>query len=206
MGDRAFLSFKSVINILQISGIFEITRNSEPEVLDMSAITIDFYDSIRDSLDEITNMLHRAYAGLAEMGFNYVAATQSTVVTQKRLTAGIPYVARFDNCIIGTITYYPTAPNDIEEPNYYKNKDVAHFGQFAVSPEMQQRGIGSKLIELVEAHAQLDGKRELACDTAEGVLQLVDYYKRRGYLLIEYHRWPHACYRSIILAKILGPM
>jgi GNAT superfamily N-acetyltransferase len=189
--------------MLQGSGMLKITMSSESEALDMSAITIDFYDPTRDSLDEITNILHRAYARLAEMGFNYVAATQSTVVTQERLIAGIPYVARRNNCIIGAITYYPTVPNDIEEPNYYKNKDIAHFGQFAVAPEMQKRSIGNKLVEFIEAYALRDGKQELACDTADGAIHLIDYYKRRGYRSIGYHQWQHACYRSIILSKTL---
>jgi hypothetical protein len=75
--------------------------------METESITIDGYDAVRDSLDEITAMLHTSYAVLAAMGFNYVAATQSTLVTQERLAAGIPFVARSDDGIIGTITYYP---------------------------------------------------------------------------------------------------
>jgi GNAT superfamily N-acetyltransferase len=180
-----------------------MARDSESRALNTSAITIDCYDPLRDSLDEITDLLHRAYARLVEMGFNYVAATQSSVVTMERLTAGIPYIARLNDCIIGTITYYPTAPDDITEPDYYKRSDVAHFGQFAVSPEMQKQGIGHELVELIEAKALQDGKCEIACDTAEGAIHLIDFYKRRGYRPIGYQQWGHAHYRSIILSKTI---
>jgi GNAT superfamily N-acetyltransferase len=139
------------------------------------------------------------------MGFNYVAATQSTLVTQERLAAGMPFVARSDDGIIGTITYYPKAQHKNTEPDLYQDKDIGHFGQFAVSPEMQKHGIGDKLVKHVERITLVDGKRELACDTAEGAIELIDFYTRRGYKPIGYHRWGHACYRSIILCKTLGP-
>jgi GNAT superfamily N-acetyltransferase len=181
-----------------------MTNNPTSPSLDLSTIAIDFYDPLRDSLDEITDLLHRAYANLAEMGFNYVAATQSSIVTIERFAAGIPYIARLNNCIIGTITYYSTAPDDISEPDYYKRSDVAHFGQFAVSPEMQKQGIGHRLVELIEAKALQEGKCEIACDTAEGATHLIDFYKRRGYRPIGHQQWAHACYRSTILSKSLG--
>jgi ribosomal protein S18 acetylase RimI-like enzyme len=66
---------------------------------------------------------------------------------------------------------------------------------------MQKLGIGSKLVDLVEAKAQQDGKREIACDTAEGANSLIDYYIKRGYRSVGYHRWSHASYRSIVLSK-----
>jgi hypothetical protein len=53
-----------------------------------SAINIDLYDRATDSLEQITHLLHRAYATLAARGFNYVAATQTTLVTESRLSAG----------------------------------------------------------------------------------------------------------------------
>jgi GNAT superfamily N-acetyltransferase len=134
---------------------------------------------------------------------NSDGATQSTAVTEQRLAAGIPYVDKFDSGIIETISYYPTTPNDSKEPSFYKNNAIGHFGQFAVAPEMQKHGLGNKLVQLIEAHAVPVGKRELACDSAEGTTQLIDYKKRRGYRSVRYHQWPHACYRSLILSKIL---
>jgi len=181
-----------------------MTTNAESNTLDKSSVTIGLYDANRDSLEEITLLLHRAYAVLAEMGFNYVAATQSSLVTQERLNAGIAYTARINEQIVGTITYYSTTPKTPEEPDYYKRIEVAHFGQFAVLPEMQNLGIGNNLVELVESVALSEGKHEIACDTAEGATDLIEYYKRRGYRPIGYQQWGHACYRSILLSKSLA--
>ncbi|MBA4078414.1 MAG: GNAT family N-acetyltransferase [Cyanobacteria bacterium PR.023] len=167
---------------------------------------IALYDPTQDSLEEITNLLHQAYASLAARGFNYVAATQTTAITESRLTAGKGYIARLtgEAKIIGTVTYYTTARVAPDEPEYYKKRSVGHFGQFAVHPEMQKLGIGSRLVEFVESLARADGKEEMACDTAEGATDLIEYYTSKGYRLIEYHQWDKACYRSVILSKKLG--
>lgn len=175
------------------------------KTLDTSAIEIDLYDRATDSLEQITHLLHRAYATLAARGFNYVAATQTAVVTESRLSAGKGYIVRQkgNDQIIGTITYYTTARDAPDEPDYYKKVAVGHFGQFAVVPEMQKLGLGSRLVEFAESLARADGKDELACDTAEGATDLIEYYTSRGYKLIEHHQWDKACYRSVILSKSL---
>jgi GNAT superfamily N-acetyltransferase len=172
----------------------------------MTSIKIELYDPLNDSIDEITELLHRAYATLAARGFNYVAATQSSEVTVSRLTSGQGYIARQidSDKIIGTITYYTKPRNAGDEPDYYKKSAVGHFGQFAVLPELQKTGIGHKLVKFVESLAKEDGKEEIACDTAEGANDLVAYYTRFGYRLIEHHQWDKACYLSVILSKSLG--
>ncbi len=167
---------------------------------------IALYDPTQDSLEEITNLLHQAYASLAARGFNYVAATQTAAVTESRLSAGKGYIARLtgEAKIIGTVTYYTTARVAPDEPEYYKKSAVGHFGQFAVHPEMQKLGIGSRLVEFVESLARAEGKGEMACDTAEGATDLIEYYTSKGYRLIEFHQWDKACYRSVILSKSLA--
>ncbi len=182
------------------------SRVFNTQTLDTSAIEIDLYDPEKDSLEQITHLLHRAYATLAARGFNYVAATQTTLVTESRLSAGQGYIVRQkgNDQIIGTITYYTTARDAPDEPDYYKKSAVGHFGQFAVLPEMQKLGLGSKLVEFAESLARADGKGAIACDTAEGASDLIDYYTSRGYKLIEHHQWDKACYRSVILSKSLG--
>lgn len=173
----------------------------------MSEVKIDLYDPSRDSLDEITDLLHKSYAGLASMGFNYVAATQSALVTAKRLTVGNSYIARSDGSkddhIVGTITYYPSTMPGFHEPEHYMKATVAHFGQFAVLPQAQKLGIGNKLMTTIESHAQQAGKQEIACDTAEGASDLIEFYTKRGYRPVGVHQWSHACYRSVLLTKSL---
>jgi GNAT superfamily N-acetyltransferase len=79
--------------------------------------------------------------------------------------------------------------------------DVAHFGQLAVVPRLQGTGVGSALIDVVEQKALDDRKAELACDTAELATDLIGFYQKRGFRIVERHRWPHARYISVILVK-----
>jgi hypothetical protein len=44
---------------------------------------------------------------------------------------------------------------------------------------------------------------ELALDTAEPALHLIDWYERRGYRFIEYVQWRGKRYRSVIMSKTL---
>lgn len=110
-------------------------------------------------------------------------------------------VGLLDDRIVATITYYPTT-NSGGTP-WYERDDVAHFGQFAVEPELQGRGIGDLLMTTVERMAREDGAAELALDTAEGAIHLIDYYGRRGYRFIEFVQWNVTNYRSVILSKSL---
>lgn len=137
------------------------------------------------------------------MGFNYVAADQSHDVTRSRLESGIAYVACYRNRIIGTATYYPRVPADSDHPDIYKRLDVAHFGQFAVSPDVQRHGVGNLLMDRIEEKALEEGMQHIACDTSEGAAHLISYYERRGYSKVGYQQWPHAVYRSVILSKQL---
>jgi GNAT superfamily N-acetyltransferase len=52
--------------------------------------------------------------------------------------------------------------------NWYSKDFVAKIGQFAVEPELQKYGIGSKMMDIVEEEARrIKNVRELALDTAE---------------------------------------
>ena len=87
--------------------------------------------SPKDPVAEITQLLHRAYAELARLGFEYVAATQTELTTRERLSEGIALVAEQDGRIVGTSTLY-LPPNGESDCDWYRRDDVAFFGQFAV--------------------------------------------------------------------------
>jgi GNAT superfamily N-acetyltransferase len=141
---------------------------------------------------------------LADLGLNYVAATQDAAITRKRIgSASACWIALQDHKLVGTICYYASHRYE-SEPDWYRRDDVCHFGQFAVEPLLQGSGIGSALLRLVERRAVADKKLELACDTAEPAAHLLDYYQRRGFRVVGHHRWPHARYTSVILSKRLG--
>ena len=155
--------------------------------------------STDDSIEELTSILHISYKALADMGYRYWASHQDAKNTQERIEKGKCFVTIIKNKMIGTICYYPKEKTD--GCNWYDQLNVASFGQFAVLPNLQRRGIGSKLLDLVEKQAEMEGVEELALDTAEGAAHLIKLYEKRGYRFIEYAKWQGTNYRSVIMSK-----
>ncbi|MGC4042524.1 MAG: GNAT family N-acetyltransferase [Armatimonas sp.] len=155
-----------------------------------------------DSLEELTELLHRAYARLGAMGLNYTAVDQSVEVTAERVGEGVCFVAVLDNRLVGTIVVTPTNPAD--SCTYYARPDVAGAQQFAVEPGMQGQGIGRALLQVAEERAQSDGYAYLALDTAEEATHLIEFYQRLGYELVGSVKWQSKVYTSVILSKPLS--
>jgi predicted N-acetyltransferase YhbS len=155
-----------------------------------------------DSIDELTTLLHRSYAGLGNMGLNYTAVDQSVETTRKRLSRGFAFVAVDpQDRLVGTIVFY--RPQCSTGSPWLERPEVAHFGQLAVDPALQRRGIGSRLMDLVEEQGRAVGAEEIALDTAEPATHLIERYQRRGYRVIEYAQWQGKSYRSVIMSKSL---
>lgn len=154
-----------------------------------------------DSLVELTDLLHRAYAPLAEMGLRYMATHQSVEVTRRRVEQGQCFVALAGGVIRGTIVFKEAGQT--RGGPWYDRSDVASIGQFAVEPALQGNGLGRRLMALAEERALTSGARELALDTAEPASHLIAWYERLGYRHIEYADWDHTNYRSVIMSKTL---
>jgi len=174
----------------------------------MSGQQISLGDSITirpllptDSLVELTQLLHRAYAGLAAMGLRYMATHQSVEVTRSRVENGECFVALTDGAVCGTIVFKNTERT--RGCPWYDRPDVASFGQFGVDPLLQAAGIGRRLMALAEERARVSGASEIALDTAEPAHHLIGWYTRLGYRHIEYADWKHTNYRSVIMSKTL---
>jgi GNAT superfamily N-acetyltransferase len=154
-----------------------------------------------DSIAELTEMLHRAYARLAEMGLRFVATHQDEETTRHRIRNAECYVAEVDGRVVGTIAF--RGPGTNGGCPWYERPDVAGFGQFGVEPALQGNGIGSALLDFVEARAKETGAAELALDTAESANHLIDLYARRGYRIVDNVKWEPVNYRSVIMSKSL---
>jgi GNAT superfamily N-acetyltransferase len=154
-----------------------------------------------DSIDELTHLLHEAYAELAEHGMRFLASHQSSIVTQERINRGQCFVVTHNFTLIGTVTLY--APGSSDECTWYARKDVCSFGQLAVKPQYRGRGIATALIAHCESYAKALGARELALDTAETADRLLNLYTRLGFRFIQYAQWDMTNYRSIVLSKLL---
>ncbi len=156
-----------------------------------------------DSVEELTELLHRAYSPLGKMGLNYTAVDQSPGNTIERINAGFCLVATEDGRLIGTIVVEPTGKKDAECP-YYAKAGVASAHQMAVAPDCQRRGIGTRLLEAAEAWARSNGFSELALDTAEPAFHLIEMYSRRGYRRVDSVQGQGKSYRSVFMAKRLS--
>ena len=154
-----------------------------------------------DSVEELTELLHRAYAGLAAIGLRYWATHQSAEVTRHRIAQGQCLVAVADGRICGTIVYRNASQTS--GCPWYDRPDVASFGQFGVEPDLQRGGVGRQLLAEVERLAAAQGVGELALDTAEPATHLVGWYGRLGYREIEHVQWRHTNYRSVVMSKAL---
>jgi GNAT superfamily N-acetyltransferase len=157
--------------------------------------------SATDSLTELTELLHRAYARLADMGLNYTAVDQSPEVTAQRIEGGQCFVAASGERLVGTVVLKPTYQSS--ECEYFTRPGVAAVHQFAVEPASQGQGIGKSLLLACERWALLHGYKEVAMDTAEQASHLVSMYQRYGYQQVGRVQWPGKVYRSVVLSKAL---
>lgn len=153
-----------------------------------------------DPVPALTDLLHRAYAPLAARGLRYVATHQDDRTTRHRCSQGECWVAELGGRVVATVTL---VHGRTSECAYYARPGVARFGQFAVEPSLQGRGVGRALVELCERRAREDGCTEIACDTSEHAAELIAMYERWGYVLAGRTRWKDVNYESVVLAKAL---
>jgi GNAT superfamily N-acetyltransferase len=171
-----------------------------PNQHDNSGGAVDIRGLIpEDSLEELTELLHRAYAPLAAMGLHFVACTQSVEVTRRRAQKGECYVGAAGGRLVATVTFQ-SAATTYDSP-WLDRVGVCSVKQFAVEPEFQGRGIGRRLLDVCERRAQETGAAELALDTAEPATHLIELYQHLGFRFIEHVQWPEANYRSVIMSK-----
>lgn len=152
----------------------------------------------QDNITALTQLLHRAYQRLGNMGLRYMAVDQTEAVTQERMAQGTCLLAFYQGSLCGTILL-----RNAQQTNgcpWYNQPQVASIGQFAVDPDLQAQGIGWRLMQAAEQLARESGAKELALDTAEQAEHLVGWYQRLGYRFIETVQWGHTNYRSVILS------
>ncbi|MCH4886237.1 GNAT family N-acetyltransferase [Acidaminobacter sp. JC074] len=159
--------------------------------------------SKEDSISDLTSLVNKSYKLLADMGLNYLAATQGDEITLKRSQKAYKcFIGICEDQMIATLSLYAPKPSD--KSGWYNRDFVAKVGQFAVLPQYQKLGIGSMMMDLAEVEAgQIEGVTEVALDTAETAYHLIKMYEKRGYKYIETVDWDITNYKSIIMSKRL---
>jgi GNAT superfamily N-acetyltransferase len=156
-----------------------------------------------DSISSLTGLIRRAYKVLGDMGFNYTGTYQDDAITRERIVRGECYVMLESGNIVGTILLYPPPIPWATAGTWYARTKVACCGQFAVEPNLQRSGRGSKLMEVIEQRAAELGATELALDTSEGATHLIRFYTNRGYRFVEHIHHEGKNYRSSVFSKTL---
>ena len=154
-----------------------------------------------DPVPALTALLHRGYARLAGMGFNYTAVDQDDEATRRRASTGTCLVAVLDGRIVGTVTL--SDPGRVGGTPCFLRPGVAVAQQLAVEPTLQGSGVGGALMDAAEGLARERGYASVAGDTSEGAAHLIEFYARRGYRAVERVRWPGKTYTSVVLEKRL---
>jgi uncharacterized damage-inducible protein DinB/GNAT superfamily N-acetyltransferase len=161
----------------------------------------------RDSFADLTALVHQAYAPLAAQGLNFTAAVQDEATTRRRAAEGQCFVAEEAGTVLGTVTVcgpYDLATTQwaVDAP-WFRDRDTAHFHQFAVAPAHQRRGVGRRLVAACEQWARDGGFKHMALDTAVPAVDLRNLYKRMGYADVGQVQWQGKTYRSVIMQKAL---
>ena len=160
--------------------------------------------AVRDSLQALTDFLHRAYAPLAARGMHFAAATQSVEVTARRAAEGQCFVAVKDREFVGTVTVCGPDVSPGEPPTpWFSDRHTAQVHQLAVAPEARCQGLGARLIMRSEAWACEHGYRRMALAAADGASELLALSRRLGYAEVGQVQRPDKAYRSVVMQKAL---
>ena len=152
-----------------------------------------------DSMEFLTDLLHRAFSRIGAMGIPCSCMNQPPEVTRQRISRGDCFLALSGDLIVGTITLY--APDAASDSKHYRNDRVGTLRQLAVDPLFHGKGIGSALLRLAEDWALRRGYRWLALDTPEPANHLIDYYQRQGFSIRETLQFTGRPYRSVVFSK-----
>ncbi|OKI08456.1 hypothetical protein AMK13_07995 [Streptomyces sp. CB02056] len=154
-----------------------------------------------DSVEELTALLHRAYADHAAAGRVFFASYQSVQDTAHRLGAGECWVACRGTKLVGSVTV--AAPCTMPA-GYPVPAGAGSFWQLAVDPAYRGTGLGQRLLALAEERVVALGSTVAVIDTSAEAVELVGWYRRRGYLPVGTWRWDVTNYESVVLLKDLA--
>lgn len=156
-----------------------------------------------DDLEQITRLIHLAYAPHAALGLRYWGTHQTVADTATRFASGQGFIAEEDGECVGTITVRPPQPESSLAP--YRDAHTWSLCQFAVSPRLKGAGIGRTLHDMALAHAHRHGGRTMMIDTAAPATGLIAMYRAWGYRHIGMHSWqPHTNFESVVMSLAIG--
>lgn len=160
-----------------------------------------------DDAEELTSLLHAAYAELGAMGLNYTAVDQDPSTTLARAQGGQCWIVEDEaGTIVGTLTMtFPPSSGLQELTSEARAEGRAWLNQMAVSPEKQRSGIASHLWELGRRWAIDQGAVSVGVDTAIPAVHLVQLYASWGFEQCDTIHWAGKTYDSAVMTRPLAP-
>lgn len=169
-----------------------------------SAVVVRFFED--HDADNLTELLHSAYAELGARGLNYTAVDQDVATTRARARGGQCWVAERDGELIGTLTMsLPPSTDLLELTMAAREKHRAWLNQVAVSPAARCLGIAADLWRRGRAWAASQGATSVGVDTAVPAAHLVALYTAWGFAAIDTIHWPGKTYDSVVMTRPLTP-
>jgi predicted N-acetyltransferase YhbS len=154
-----------------------------------------------DSLEDLTMMLRRAFAGLGRDGINCTCVDQTVETTRRRIDRGDCFVALKEGRVVGTVTLHA---HDAAAPiSWYRQRGVARLSQLAVEPCRQGTGVGHALVCAAEQWAEHRLHGDLALDTPEPAAHLHAFYEQHGFKACMQVQLPGRTYLSVVFNKTL---
>lgn len=153
-----------------------------------------------DSLDELTKLIHEAYAPHLKVGLRFVGTHQTVAVTAERLATGDAFIATSTGRMVGTVLARPPRPTS--SVPLYRDPHTWSISQLAVAPEYKGRGLGRAQHDKAVRHAIERGAKTVALDTAAPAKGLITLYESWGYRVVgrtDYR--PTTNYESVLMAR-----
>ncbi len=151
-----------------------------------------------DSVIELTELLHRAFAKGTDQPFAYPAAIQDAHSTLEQIQDSTCWVATVGSEIAGLAIL--NKPHSMSKKSSNDRRFGAHLRQLAVNPLFQGKGLGSQLLQACERDAIDMNAQHLWGSSPVGSRQL-SLYRRHGYQLMQCLKWPNTNYTSVIFSK-----
>lgn len=155
------------------------------------------------SWEEITIVLHAAYAEKAEKGMDYLATRQDAETTKKRVGDGICFLAYIGEIMVGTATLLL---RDVKKKNikWHNKNRYGIIVQLGVHPDYKRLGIGRKLVDKIVDTSKENEVDELIADTSSKAKELLSWWKRQGFEYIGLLSHSSTNYYSIEFRKPLN--
>lgn len=153
------------------------------------------------SYDDIHEVLYEAHRHNRQRGLVYKSTLLNGAELQRKVGDGITYVALIEGRPVGTgSAYFCTGRNW-----YDKGVLVAHYCLAGVLPEYQGKGIMSQLYSAIEQYAITRGAKIVRSGTAERNAIQRSFFKRYGFIPVDFLISKGNDYFSVMYAKWLDP-